>query len=1080
MPPKRSSNLSRIAQNIDHDLQADINISSSQATSSTPTPHSVLTVDTVSNDYRRLYRDSVPIPGAAQNAADCSDDPSTLGAEGSRTSIWEELLNPDDPAAGSSGGPGAEDDERAPRYQNSDEPMKTWLPKRDVYLDELNRREGRGCVQSDRCTLCRDPLAPREATVRCNTCAPGPLRCPACLVSTHGSLPYHRVQRWNGSMFEHTTLKSLGLTIQLGHRHDEQPCSNPIPARADFSVIDLNGRHPVSLMYCGCDNAANAGDHVQQLLRFDLYPATDFEPNTAFTYALLEHYHIQSLQGKISMYDYYTSLERMTDNTGIEKAHDRYKSFMRVVAQWRHLKMLQRAGRGHDPSGVDGTSPGELAVPCPACPHPAFNLPPNWETVSDDLKYLYILIIAIDACFRLKRRDVSGVDKNPILGSGWAYFVEDTGYREILRGYQREDEISSCTGFSALDHADSKFSRGYDATGVGAVVCARHEFWLAQGVGDLQKGERYINMDYIFVCAMREHLITNKISLLDRIARFPSHVRIDVPQGSISYVIPKLHFRSHIQKGHSPYSLNYLRGAGRTDGEGIERRWWDIQPIAASTKVMGPGQRQGVLEDHWGYANWRKRADMPWTLRDRLKAALIAYAEHAALFDALTSSLLPDNVKRWASQIAAWEADPWGEDDPYIITSSGLTEAEAMQELTTEEQKASAVVGYVALHDISPLGFITMGLQIEDQKVAIKAEAKVATASKLLSLHKRRNALRRKLQKFRELQGVYMPRTVPLLAEDPSARTNVELVEDIRIGLPSEIVATHRAVVCTPRLQEMEARLREAQCHDALQDVRNQLHIINHLYRYKQTNVRHQGANTRVRADLASQDNRKARAVEKYRRARRAKLALTGPGPWERVLRMLEDKDVRGLEEDDPDTIAKRKRKRGDDPGPAEGHRTLSWIWNASDGGGDGSLADSLRVEWLKARARKMRWEEETKILLEEMLRVIRTYRYEEGEWLKRASKRTVSDHSLQEGLVAYATKQAQIRRAMRLHFISVCRDMAMAAALTSDGGTGSNEWAELSDTPWSSWLPPDDWESRSFMDMRQLDGEDFAAFPSA
>ncbi|CDO70040.1 hypothetical protein BN946_scf184551.g8 [Trametes cinnabarina] len=114
MPPKRSSNLSRIAQNIDHDLQADINISSSQAMSSTPTPHSVLTVDTVSNDYCRLYRDSVPIPGAAQNAADCSDNPSTLGAEGSRTSIWEELLNPDDPAAGSSGGPGAEDDERTP------------------------------------------------------------------------------------------------------------------------------------------------------------------------------------------------------------------------------------------------------------------------------------------------------------------------------------------------------------------------------------------------------------------------------------------------------------------------------------------------------------------------------------------------------------------------------------------------------------------------------------------------------------------------------------------------------------------------------------------------------------------------------------------------------------------------------------------------------------------------------------------------------------------------------------------------------------------------------------------------------
>lgn len=97
------------------------------------------------------------------------------------------------------------------------------------------------------------------------------------------------------------------------------------------------------------------------------------------------------------------------------------------------------------------------------------------------------------------------------MGSGWAYFVEDTGYKEVLRGYEKQDEvrvnkspavalnsadrcpkISSCTGFAALDHADTKFSRGYAATGIGAVVCVWHEFWLALGIGDLQKGERYV------------------------------------------------------------------------------------------------------------------------------------------------------------------------------------------------------------------------------------------------------------------------------------------------------------------------------------------------------------------------------------------------------------------------------------------------------------------------------------------------------------------------------------------------------------------------------------------------------------
>ena len=86
------------------------------------------------------------------------------------------------------------------------------------------------------------------------------------------------------------------------------------------------------------------------------------------------------------MFDYYESLDRLTDNTGTQKLKSRYKEFMRVVTQWRHLKTLKRSGRCHDPTGVAGTKSGELAILCPACPRPEVNLPKNWSTVSDDLK----------------------------------------------------------------------------------------------------------------------------------------------------------------------------------------------------------------------------------------------------------------------------------------------------------------------------------------------------------------------------------------------------------------------------------------------------------------------------------------------------------------------------------------------------------------------------------------------------------------------------------------------------------------------------------------------------------------------
>ena len=193
------------------------------------------------------------------------------------------------------------------------------------------------------------------------------------------------LQKWTGIAFQETSLFALGLTIQLGHR-DGSMCSNPTAARRDFSVFHINGRHTVSLSFCACDRAGTSGSFVQQLLRFELYPATHYEPHTAFSFRLLEHYHIQSLQGKVSMFDYYESLDRLTDNTGTKILNTRYREFMRVVSQWRHLKALKRAGRGHHLKGAAGTMGGELAILCPACPRPHVNLPDNWNTVSDDLK----------------------------------------------------------------------------------------------------------------------------------------------------------------------------------------------------------------------------------------------------------------------------------------------------------------------------------------------------------------------------------------------------------------------------------------------------------------------------------------------------------------------------------------------------------------------------------------------------------------------------------------------------------------------------------------------------------------------
>ncbi|KIK69839.1 hypothetical protein GYMLUDRAFT_152079, partial [Collybiopsis luxurians FD-317 M1] len=83
--------------------------------------------------------------------------------------------------------------------------------------------------------------------------------------------------------------------------------------------------------------------------------------------------------GKITAYNFSTSLEKLTDNIG-ESFKSHYHSFLQMVQQWRHLKELKRAGRGNDSiQKVADTLPGELTVKCIACPLPGVNLPEGWE-----------------------------------------------------------------------------------------------------------------------------------------------------------------------------------------------------------------------------------------------------------------------------------------------------------------------------------------------------------------------------------------------------------------------------------------------------------------------------------------------------------------------------------------------------------------------------------------------------------------------------------------------------------------------------------------------------------------------------
>ncbi|KAG1745667.1 hypothetical protein EDB19DRAFT_2023583 [Suillus lakei] len=134
---------------------------------------------------------------------------------------------------------------------------------------------------------------------------------------------------------------------------------------------------------------------------------------------------------------------------------------------------------------------------------PGRNLPEGWENVEPNLRWRYALFIAVDANFWLKRKAISSNKVDPGLNAGWAYFIEEKQYKSYLNDHVTErQECSSCVSHNAVNLADMKSSCGLAATGVGTVDCARHNMKRPNGVGDLQKGERYLNMDYLVLSTL--------------------------------------------------------------------------------------------------------------------------------------------------------------------------------------------------------------------------------------------------------------------------------------------------------------------------------------------------------------------------------------------------------------------------------------------------------------------------------------------------------------------------------------------------------------------------------------------------
>ncbi|KAJ6553851.1 hypothetical protein B0H10DRAFT_2241820 [Mycena sp. CBHHK59/15] len=462
-------------------------------------------------------------------------------------------------------------------------------------------------------------------------------------------------------------------------------------------------------------------------------------------------------------------------------------------------------------------------------------------------------------------------------------------------------------------------------------------------VGDLQLGERYVNMDYMFFRSLVGTDLVRFFVLYDiacqwhtniwnRLATYERSIKMVGGNKFIVFLVPKFHLPAHIEACNLHFSFNITRDVGQTDGVAPERGWANANPLARSTKEMGPGARRDTLNDHFNDWNHKKIIAFGRVMLKKTTDAVSQMVETRVALDDIEASLaladavrwhtkgeeVEDTVKEWTKMAEKWENGP-EQPNPFETLHKDHHLAKVRQDLG-EEAAARAAEGKEDAGDVRDDMHITemiaMGVQLEEQQRTLGFDAAAIglhpTPDQRRIMVERTSKLRRKIEAWIEDRArALAARTQPV----PGVK-----VQDTRLWLPSEIMnqpppppqairgnGGDREAACKEEVMECEYRLRVGQANEVLHEIRRQLLVHTHVY--KQPRPRPQ-----------------------YRAARRALIVLgraLQKREWEITLKPLADDDVRGMPRamfSDPER-QKGRKKKGPKRKKRSKDRELSWIW---------------------------------------------------------------------------------------------------------------------------------------------------------
>lgn len=152
-----------------------------------------------------------------------------------------------------------------------------------------------------------------EAIFRCagaEKCCDLPLQCKSCIVQAHQSLPFHRIEAWSGTHFLMSSLHALNYILHLGHYGKRCPNLSTSTRPRPMTAVHVNGFHKITVHFCYCEGAAS---QAIQLSNQGYFPGTMVQPETIYSFGVLENFHAHTLSSKKSLYDYHDALVKITN-----------------------------------------------------------------------------------------------------------------------------------------------------------------------------------------------------------------------------------------------------------------------------------------------------------------------------------------------------------------------------------------------------------------------------------------------------------------------------------------------------------------------------------------------------------------------------------------------------------------------------------------------------------------------------------------------------------------------------------------------------------------------------------------------